>query len=80
MTKLERYETEVRKIARQIEGNRYTRVVLEDITSRTEKGFINKLIKKYDSDIKAKTRIEMDATKEQKLVSILNSRMETLNK
>jgi hypothetical protein len=85
MKKSERYEKELRYRAFTIlRGSTpeatCSQVVIEDITSKTEKGFINKLKAKLIGDIEIKKGFEMETAKEEKMIQILDSRMKVLNK
>ena len=82
MKKSEQFEREVRLRARQILDGPYPEAtcssyMMDNITART---FINKLMKKVETDIRMKSKFNMKIEIEQKMVQIMKSRLLVLNK
>lgn len=78
-TKLERYELRTRRIAADLPADHiYSLVIIEDVTLRSEKTIIKKLIHKYKRLVEEYNMFDIAAPIETKTLGILNSRLERL--
>ena len=89
MTKREKFEIEVRSIAKQMielqkqfpdENVTYTRYIMDDLTERTEKTFLNELTKKLEREIKVDKSLNMPSEIHEAMLKVAKSRLKTIIK
>ena len=82
MANLQEYKREVRNFALTLnEGETPSGMFLmEDVSTRTEKTFINKLTKEVVNTIEEKKEFNLPTSKEENMIKVMEARMNVLSK
>lgn len=88
MTKREKLKQALRGIAKQMldlqerypeEDIAYTRYIMDGITERTEKMFLNELVPKLEEEIRIDKRLDIPSETHEAMLKIVHARLEVLN-